>query len=238
MHLPLLVSLSMTAKFLLLLVVVSTVLSGCSSTSLVEPIGTINSASQGITQAELKNDVLVFGRIRWIQNDEERTDYHSAYGWNIWPKYFRIEDESNGTLGVDNDGRFAWQLPKGTYIAYHLRWFDSWDGLHRLPLRLAFQVPKPQKAYCIGTISVNLTAKRDLIGGLWIKGWEIDLDDSCEQDSKWFQKHYPNLTIPIEPSPLVYDPDIPDNIQGLERKENMADFIRVIYPLFLPVEME
>ena len=228
----------MTVKLFLLLAAVLVALTGCASTSLVEPIGTINSAPTGITNAELNKDILVFGRIRWIQNGEERNDYYSAYGWNIWPKYFRVEDESNGILGVNNDGRFAWQLPKGTYIAYHLRWFDSWDGLHRLPLRLAFQVPEPQKAYCIGTIIVNLTAKRDLIGGLWIKGWDIDLDDSCEQDSKWFQQHYSNLTMPIETTPLVYDPDIPDNIQGLERKENMADFIRAIYPLFLPVGME
>ena len=228
----------MIVKLFLLLATVVVALTGCASTSLVEPIGTINSAPQNITNAELNKDVLVFGRILWIQNGEERNDYYSTYGWNIWPKYFRVEDESNGTLGVDNDGRFAWQLSKGTYIAYHLRWFDSWDGLHRLPLRLAFQVSESQKAYCIGTIIVNLTARRDVIGGLWIKGWDIDLDDSCEQDSIWFQQHYSNLTITIETTPLVYDPDIPDNIQGLERKENMADFIRAVYPLFLPVEME
>ena len=228
----------MIVKLFLFLATVVIILTGCASTSLVEPIGTINPAPAGITNAELNKDVLVFGRIRWIQNGEERSDYYSAYGWNIWPKYFRVENGSNGILGVDNDGRFAWQLPRGTYIAYHLRWFDSWDGLHRLPLRLAFQVPEAQKAYCIGTIIVNLTAKRDFIGGLWIKGWDIELADSCEQDIQWYQKRYTNLTIPIETTPLVYDPDIPDNIQGLERKENIADFIRIIYPLFLPVEME
>ena len=238
MHLPLLSSFSVTAKLLLLITLSTTFFVGCQSTSLIEPIGTITTAPQSITETDLNNEVLVFGRIRWIQNGVERTDYQNAYGWNIWPLYFRIEDEANGTLGVTENGYFTWRLPKGTYIAYHLKWFDSWDGWHRLPLRLAFQAPEAQKAYCIGTIIVKIEAKRDLIGGLWIKHWALELDDTCEEDLQWFQERYANLNIPIEKSLLVYDPSIPEDIQGLERKEEMADFMRAIYPLFMPVEMK
>lgn len=43
---------------------------------------------------------------------------------------------------------------------------------------------------------------------------------------------------PHRKSLLVYDPSIPEDILGLERKEEMADFIRAIYPLFMPVEMK
>jgi hypothetical protein len=226
------------SKLLLLIFLSTTILVGCQSTSLVDPIGTITTAPPGITATDLNREVIVFGRIRWIQNGVERTDYKNAYGWNIWPQYFHIEDEANGTLGVDENGYFTWRLPKGTYIAYHLKWFDSWDGWHRLPLRLAFQVPEPQKAYCIGAIIVKLEAKRDLIGGLWIKHWAIELDDTCEDDLQWFQERYANLNIPIEKSLLIYDPSIPDDIYGLERKEERADIMRAIYPLFMPVEMK
>jgi hypothetical protein len=237
-HMRSLFSFSVTAKLLLLLSLSTTVLIGCSSTSLNEPVGTITTAPQGITKTDLNNEVLVFGRIRWIENGEERTDYKNAYGWNIWPKYFHIENKKDGTLGVAEDGYFAWQLPKGTYIAYHLKWFDSWDGWHRLPLRLAFQAPETQKAYCVGTIIVKLRTKRDFIGGLWIKDWDLELDDSCEQNRQWFQERYVNLNIPVDKSLLIYDPNIPEDIHELERKEGVADFMRAIYPLFMPVEMK
>jgi hypothetical protein len=216
-------------KLLLLISLSITILVGCQSTSF---------APQNITEAELNNDVLFFGRIRWIQDGVERTDYKNTYGWNISPQYYRIDDEENGSLGVDENGYFAWRLPKGTYLAYQLTWFDSWDGSHRLPLRLAFQATQAQKAYCVGTLIVRLRTKRDLIGGLWIKHRDLELNDSCDQDLRWFQAHYSNLKIPVEKSLLVYNPIIPDNIHDLEQKENFADFIRAIYPLFTPVEMK
>ena len=214
---------------LLLISLSATILAGCQSTSI---------APQNITEAELDKEVLFFGRIRWIENGVERTDYKSTFGWNISAQYYRIDDEENGSIGVDENGYFTWRLPKGTYLAYQLRWFDSWDGLHRLPLRLAFQAPQIQKAYCVGTLIVNIQTKRDLIGGLWIKHWELDINDSCDQDLKWFQSHYVNLKIPIEKSLLVYNPGIPDNIQDLEQKERLGDIMRAIYPLFMPVEMK
>ena len=224
-----LLSFPVTAKLLLLISLYTTILVGCQSTPFVP---------QSITETELNKEVLFFGRIRWIQNGVERTDYKSTFGWNISPQYYRIDDEENGTLGVEENGYFTWRLPKGTYLAYQLTWFDSWDGLHRLPLRLAFQAPQEQKAYCVGTLIVNIQTKRDLMGGLWVKHWELDLNDSCDQDLKWFQAHYVNLNIPIEKSLLVYNPNIPDNIHDLEQKEKVADFMRAIYPLFMPVEMK
>lgn len=215
----------------------ATLTTGCQSTAWLEPIGTLATAPTTLTNTDLGEDVLVFGRIRWIQNGEERTEYKSGYGWNVWPQYFRVEDGQNGILGVSEDGTFTWHLPAGTYLAYQLKWFDSWDGWHRLPLRLAFQVPETHKAYCVGTFTVNLQATRDLIGGLWIKDWSVDLADSCAQDQQWFKSRYTGLSLPLEKSLLVYDPDIPDTIQALEKKDDIADILRAIYPLFLPVEM-
>ena len=212
-------------------------LAGCQSTAWLEPVGTLPTASPELTNTDLDEDVLVFGRIRWIQNGEERTDYKSGYGWNIWPQYYRVEDKQHGTLAVTEDGTFTWQLPKGTYFAYQLKWFDSWDGWHRLPLRLAFQIPDAHHAYCIGTLNIKLQAKRDLIGGLWIKDWNLVLDDSCDEDQLWFTARYTNVTLPLEKSLPVYDSDIPDTVEALEKRDDIADILRAIYPLFMPVEM-
>ena len=224
-----LLSSPVTAKLLLLISLSTTILVGCQSTL---------SSPQSITETDLNKDVIFFGRIRWIENDVERTDYKSTLGWYISPHYYRIDDEENGTLEVNKNGYFTWRLPEGTYLAYQLTWFDSWDGFHHLPLRLAFQAQQAQKAYCVGTITVKLQTKRDLIGGLRIKHWELDLNDSCEQDLKWFQARYVNLKIPIEKSLLVYNSTIPSNIKVLERKVKFEDFMRAIYPLFMPVEMK
>jgi hypothetical protein len=224
-----LLSFPVTAKLLLLICLPITILVGCQSSSL---------APQNITNTELNKEVLFFGRIRWIQDGVERTDYKNTIGWNISAQYYRIDDEENGSLGVNENGYFTWRLPKGTYLAYSLTWQDSWDGLHRLPLHLAFQATQAQKAYCVGTLIVKLQTKRDLIGGLWIKHRELELNDSCDQDLKWFQAHYVNLKLPIEKSLLVYNSNIPDNIRDLEQKANVSDIMRAIYPLFMPVEMK
>ena len=211
----------------------SLLVGGCQSAALVEPLGTLPTVPLEITDKELGNDVLVFGRVRWIQNGEERNDYRSAYGWNIWPEYYRLDDGRNGTLAVAEDGTFAWQLPTGTYLAYQLRWFDTWDGPHRLPLRMAFRVPEAKHAYCVGTIIAKLEAKRDLIGGLWIKDWDLVLDDTCETDRQWFASRYADLTIPAKKSLLVYEPAIPESIEALEKRDAIADLLRVLYPRFL-----
>ena len=206
-------------------------IAGCQSASLVEPLGTLPTAPHEITDKDLGNDALVFGRVRWIQNGKERNDYWSAAGWNIWPEYYRIEDGKHGTLAVADDGTFAWQFPSGTYLAYQVKWFDTWDGPHRLPLRLAFRVPDAQHAYCIGTIIMKLEAKRDVIGGLWFKNWDLVLDDTCETDRQWFASRYTNLTLPMKKTSLVYDPAIPDSIEALEKRDTIADILRVLYPL-------
>ncbi len=220
--------------WLSIICVTGVLLTACQSASLVEPLGTLPTAPLGITGVELGNDALVFGRVRWIQNGEERKDYKSAYGWNIWPEYYRLDDGRHGTLAVAEDGTFAWRLPSGTYLAYQVKWFDTWDGPHRLPLRLAFRVPAAQHAYCIGTIIMKLEAKRDLIGGLWFKDWDLVLENSCETDQQWFASRYANLALPVEESLLVYEPAIPDSIEALEKKDAIADLVRVLYPLFLP----
>lgn len=222
-------------SFLILLVVPITFILG-SCQSMLDPIGTLLTSAQGLTSAELRNEAVVFGRIRWINNGEERTDYRNDYGWNIWPLYFHVEDKKHGTLSVTETGYFAWQLPAGTYILYQAKWFDAISGQRRLPLRLTFKAAETGKAYCIGTLTFDIHSKRDAFGLITIISWQYHIDGTCDQEREWFQKRYSKLNIPIENSRLIHDNRIPDNITALENQQNFSDFMQSIYFLLLPVQ--
>lgn len=58
---------------------------------------------------------IAFGRVRWINNGVERSEYKTALGWNIWPHLLRLEDGKTKTLSVEKSGDFEWSLPAGTY---------------------------------------------------------------------------------------------------------------------------
>jgi len=201
---------------------------------MLDPLGTVQTPPPELTATDLENNTLVFGRIRWINNGEERSNYRNNYGWNIWPLYFHIEDKNSGVLGITETGYFAWQLPKGTYILYHARWFDDISGQSRLPLRLTFQAKETGKAYCIGTLTFDINSKRDALGTIKITSWNYLIDEGCEQERDWFQQRYTRLNIPVENSQLIYDSGIPDNIVDLEKKLKFSEFIQSIYFLFLP----
>lgn len=221
-------------KVVLNLFLAMLVLAGCQSISLQEPMGTIHTSPGELSTKELNDDVMVFGRLIWVNNGEEQTKYRNEYGWNIWPLYFRVEDKSNGVLGVTESGHFAWRLPKGTYILYHLRWLDDvTGGQRRLPLRLSFKAPEAGKAYCIGTIYINIQSRRDILGTMWIKNWYHLVDNKCMQEREWFKNRYSKLELPFQQSLLLYHSGIPEGIEELESEVQMHEFFQSIYPLLM-----
>jgi hypothetical protein len=183
-----------------------------------------------ISATALSERVIAFGRIRWVQNGEQRTDYRSALGWNILPEFLRLEDDELGTLGVEENGSFAWLLPRGTYLLHQLRWFDSWDGWHRLEPKVAFQLIEGAHAYCLGTLVVELQGKRDLIGGLWIKSVRISVEDNCGALTDDFIARYADKTFTIHRSLMIHSLEIPDRPEQLEEKDKLRDFLRAITP--------
>jgi hypothetical protein len=204
--------------------------------TMLDPIGTIQTSPTSLTAAELNDDIVVFGRIRWINNGEERSNYRNNYGWNIWPLYFRVEDKVDGVLGVSDTGYFAWQIPRGTYILYHARWFDDISGQRRLPLRLTFRGLEAAKAYCIGTLTFDINSSRDAIGMTKISSWQYRIDEGCKQERDWFEKRYHQLAIPVENTFLLHNAEIPDNIAELENKQRFSEIMQSLYFLFLPYQ--
>ncbi len=203
-------------------------LAGCEGT--LTPRGTIETAPTETTVASLGDAALAYGRIRWIENDKERTVYKNAYGWNIWPQFLRIDDMQSGSFGVEADGSFTWEVPRGTYMFHQIYWFDSWDGRHRLTPKVAFQIPFGANAYCLGTLVIKMQGKRDVIGGLWVKGLKIQIEDDCVDMTNQLRSRYPDKGMTFVRSLMKFDPKMPNRPEKMEEKDQFLDFMRAIMP--------
>ncbi len=187
-------------------------------------------APRGTTASSLGNDALVYGRIRWIENGEERDSYKHSYGWNISPMYLRTEDMHEGQLGVESDGTFIWKLPRGRYIFHQIYWFDSWDGQHRFTPKVAFQIPEGANTFCLGTLVIDLIGKRDIIGGLRVKNIDIGIKDDCKLLANEFRLSYPDPDLQHARSLMIFNEQIPDRPEALENRDRTNDFLRAILP--------
>jgi hypothetical protein len=200
------------------------------------PVRRIETAPLETTAVSLGDSALVYGRIRWIENGEERTEYKHSYGWNIWPQFLRIDDMESGALSVEADGSFAWKMPRGTYLFHQIYWFDSWDGQHRLTPKVAFQIPVDANAYCLGTLVISVQGKRDIIGGLWLKGVKVKIEDDCEDRDRQFRTRYRDQDLSIAKSLMIFDPRMPKRPEQLEEKDKFQDFIRAITPGLMTIQ--
>jgi hypothetical protein len=200
------------------------------------PVRRIETAPLETTVASLGDSALVYGRIRWIENGEERTEYKHSYGWNIWPQFLRVDDMTKGALSVEVDGSFTWKMPRGAYLFHQIYWLDSWDGQHRLTPKVAFQIPVGANAYCLGTLVISIQGKRDFIGGLWLKGVKVKIEDDCEDREIQFRSLYRDRDLKLENSLMVFDPRMPKRPERLEEMDQFRDFIRAITPGLMIVQ--
>ncbi|NNM80415.1 MAG: hypothetical protein HKM01_08175 [Gallionella sp.] len=185
--------------------------------------GRIDKAAEDTMAASLGADVLVFGRIRWFDNGEERTEYRSGWGWNVWLPFFRTQDKQFGLFVVEKDGTFTWRIPRGVYISNRLRWRDPWDGVHFINPSVAFEATDGANALCLGTLAVGLGSKRDIIGKLLIKSVQVRIDDDCETLSQQFHAKYTDPNLVAAKSLMRFDPRMPIP-KELEERSNMQDF--------------
>jgi len=203
-----------------LFLAVALLLSACASTTdTTKPL-------ERFTIDSLGDKTLVYGHIRMLENGEERyRDSPSTYA-SISPRYLRLEDMEQGALTIEPDGRFFWVLPGGTYMLHQVNWFDNWDGPHRIDPRLAFYVPTAINALCIGSLTIDIQGKRDFIGGLWIKGRSIKVEDHCDT------LYGENINASLDKNKLlmVHNQGLPARPESLENRDKTIDFIRAIIP--------
>jgi hypothetical protein len=220
------VSLNLANTFFLALFLVVP-LGGCAS--LMAPIDLQATAPPGITAVSLDENALVFGRIRWRENGIEREVYKSGgLGWNLYPLVLNVADKQTRRFAVKSDGRFYWVLPKGRYMLYRLNWFDPVDGWHRVEPKVAFQAEGNPGAYYLGVLIVEIAAKRDFLGGLWIKGVSVSVNDETEQDAPAFRGRYADPDLTLAKALMLHDPRLPEDPR-LERKARLAEIMRSLY---------
>lgn len=196
--------------------------------------GRIDKAPETITAESLGSDVLVFGRLRWIDNGQERTDYRSGWGWNVWLRYFRDDGNNYGLFVVEKDGQFAWRIPRGSYTYYQAGWREVSDGLHYLVPKVKFDTHSNSNAICLGTLLIDITTKRDVIRGHWLKSVGIQVDDDCDQLSERFKTHYTDRNLILGKSLMRFDEKlrIP---KSFETRNALVGAARALNPNLLPL---
>lgn len=171
--------------------------------------GRIDRAPPDTTIQTLGSDVLVFGRLRWIDNGEERTDYRSAWGWNVWLKFVQIEHLDFGVFVVEKDGQFTWRIPPGSYLLNRAGWRDPVNGLHWFLPLLRFDARRGEAdALCLGTLVIDPHSRKDALGGRYSGGIGIRVDDDCDRLAERFRSRYPGSEWRVGKSLLVFDPQL------------------------------
>lgn len=204
-------------SFIVISVTLLFTLSGCASI--------VKQAPPGVVLPSTGDEVLVFGRIMWIQNGEIRESYS-----DIPLSILRAEDMKNGSIAVEKDGTFYALLPKGTYVIHEINWFDAWSGLHWIVPKVAFNTVGDRHIYYLGTLVVDLKATRDIRGGLRVKGFTIHIEDDEDNALVAFRERYPNQAGEVFKALMIHDPSIPTDAASLERKR-LLDLLFKIWPV-------
>ena len=197
--------------------IVSLVLVGCSSEPghmnyLSEPnlpiTGRIDKAPENTLAQTLGSDVLVFGRLRWRDNGEERSDYRSGWGWNVWLRYLRDNGRDIGLFVVEKDGQFTWRIHQGSYTYYQVGWREPSNGIQYLVSKVRFDAKNDADALCLGTLTINITTSRDLVGSHWLRNAQIQVDDDCDLLTNRFRSLYKDKDIVVGKSLMQFDENL------------------------------
>lgn len=206
----------------LLVVIVLTLSFGCAS------LTEVDKPPQETSLMSAEENVLVFGRVRWIENGEKK--YNSA----VILRILRVEDMKMDDVRVNMDGRFLTFLPKGTYLIYRVNWFDLWDGPHWLRPSTAFQIVDGEQNRYLGTLVMEMKTKRDAIGKLWIKGLRVSVEDEEADETIFLHHHYPDYEGSLVTELMIHDPGIPRNME-LEDQQKLLDITRALFFGIMPM---
>lgn len=214
----------MQRKFNLVLLIFLFVLSGC------VPKVAIKKAPPDTSVIPSGEDVLIFGGIRWIENGEERKNFLSFSGLDVFKIGFkislqvlRVEDMKEGTIEVEKDGKFFVLLPKGTYIIHRLDWEDI--GRNWLVPKVAFKITEDPHSYYLGTLNIDIKTKRNFFGDPMVKELEIHIEDEEGKAREVYQKRYPQQDVQVAKALMIHNPSIP-RIQELETQKTTLDAFR------------
>ena len=161
--------------------------------------------------ARSEDSSLVFGRVQWLENGEEKKIGKGVFDFSLKPGLLRLEDKSRTFCELGENGEFIWELKPGTYVVYRLNYWDTWSGNYYIVPKVAFHVSGKGKSIYIGTLKGDFAPKRDLIGGLSgkVKVTILDHSDMSYPAIAKLLSISPNK---IEKSLMVHDEKIPRTI--------------------------
>lgn len=195
--------------------------------------GRVDKAPADTNLSTLSTDVLAFGRVRWIENGVERSEYRSGWGWNLWFPYIQSPDDKSGVLVIEKDGSFTWKVPRGQYIIHQTELRDPWDGMHYFPYnKFTFDTNRSANAVCLGTMVIEISSSRDLIGGIWFKDRQVRIDNDCETLSRQFHSRYPDPNLTETTSLMQYNPNL-SLPQDLKDFNTFKGIFKALYPAFI-----
>ncbi len=161
---------------------------------------------------------LVFGRIQWVEDGEEKVIGSGLVTFSVAPQLLRIEDRKRILGEIDENGRFTWALEKGTYVINRLNYRDPWTGNYVLVPKIGFHVPENGKVYALGTLRAECNHKRNFLGSLAGAKAKFSVDNSTDADSADFRKRFAGANCEVVPSLFVHDNRLPQTF------DTSADF--------------
>lgn len=179
--------------------------SGCQTAPNIKDLGQLQ-------QTDLQqHKSLVFGRITWVENGEEKTTGSGLFTFSLSPQLVRIEDKTRIKAEIDETGHFTWALEKGIYVINRIGYRDPWSGNYVLVPKVAFKVPETGRVYCIGNLRIDHTPKRDLIGGMSGKV-KFSVAGCYDSDFQTFQERFARQKSEIQVALMAHDARLPQTL--------------------------
>src|SRR3990172_1412150 len=210
----------MLRKLIIILLLCFLGLSGCAS--LVRQVGT------GRTIDLSEGEALIFGKIVFIENNEEKTPF-SRWTRKPTPVFFQIESEKYiKGREVERDGSFYWVVPVGTYIIPEIEY------AYAVIPQVAFEIPVGANAVYLGTLTIDVETGSLGLSRRVKKIKNITVENEFDNARETLLIRNPGFTSGIEEGLMVHDESIPVDWQLIERGL-LRDIILTIFNPSFPL---
>lgn len=173
------------------------------------------------------NQSIVFGRIQWLENGEEKKIGKGLMDMKLVPHFVRMEDNSRIIGDVNEKGYFTWSLSSGKYYIHKMLYRDPWTGNYFVVPKVVFNIPDDGKNYYLGTLKCEYSPKRDFLGGL---SGEVLFTIHDESDQAYSDAHskFGITSEEIENSFMVHNLRLPRSIETTDEYNLAVSIINAI----------
>jgi hypothetical protein len=203
----------MRKKLIAILVLCFLALSGC--------VSRLGRVGPGEAIALPESEALIFGKIIFIENNEEKAPY-GAWTRKPFPTVFQVESEKY-YVGpeVERDGSFYWKVPRGTYVVSKVEYAYA-----VLP-QVAFQTPPEADAVYLGTLIIDVETRQMVAFRYAEKINAISVVNEFDKAREALLSRNPGFSGRMEERLMVHDKSIPID-EGLLTRGLLRDIILIL----------